>query len=55
MKFETLVAGQWVPRYQYKSFEPVPVDHDWVWEDPMIGVLRCAEQTGLVSVGFFRA
>ncbi len=39
MKFETFVAGQWVPRYQYKSFEPVPVDHDWVWEDPMIGVL----------------
>lgn len=39
MKFETFVAGQWVPRYQYKSFEPVPVNHDWIWEDPTIGVL----------------
>lgn len=39
MKFETFIAGQWVPRYQYKSFEPVPVNHDWIWEDPTIGVL----------------
>jgi Fic family protein len=39
MKFETFVAGQWVPRYQYKSFEPVPVNHDWLWEDPTIAVL----------------
>jgi len=39
MKFETFVAGQWVPRYQYKSFEPVPINHEWFWEDPTIGVL----------------
>lgn len=39
MKFETFVAGQWVPRYQYKSFEPVPVNHEWIWEDPVIAVL----------------
>jgi len=39
MKFETFVAGNWVPRYQYKSFEPVPVNHEWFWEDPTIGVL----------------
>lgn len=39
MKFETFVAGQWVPRYQYKSFEPVLVNHDWFWEDPTISVL----------------
>lgn len=39
MKFETFIAGQWVPRYQYKSFEPVPIDHEWVWEDPTISVL----------------
>ena len=39
MKFETFVAGRWAPRYQYKSFEPVPINHEWFWEDPMIGVL----------------
>ncbi|GAB4089133.1 Fic family protein [Hydrogenophaga soli] len=39
MKFETFKAGHWQPRYQYKSFEPVPVNHDWVWEDPSINTL----------------
>lgn len=28
MKFETFQAGRWQPRYQYKSFEPVPVNHE---------------------------
>lgn len=39
MKFETFRAGHWQPRYQYKSFEPVPVDHEWTWEDPTINSL----------------
>lgn len=39
MKFETFVAGKWISRYKYKSFEPVPVNHVWTWEDPSIGVL----------------
>lgn len=39
MKFETFVAGQWAPRYQYKSFEPTPINHEWQWEDPSIAVL----------------
>lgn len=39
MKFETFKAGKWVPRYQYKSFEPVPVNHAWFWEDPRINTL----------------
>ena len=39
MKFETFKAGRWQTRYQYKSFEPVLVDHDWVWEDPTINTL----------------
>jgi Fic family protein len=39
MKFETFKAGRWVKRYQYKSFEPVPVNHDWTWEDPTINAL----------------
>jgi len=39
MKFETFKAGQWIKRYQYKSFEPVQVNHDWTWEDPTINTL----------------
>ncbi len=39
MKFETFTAGHWQPRYQYKSFEPVPVNHEWIWEDPGINSL----------------
>ncbi len=39
MKFETFQAGVWRQRYQYKSFEPVPVNHAWTWEDPTINAL----------------
>ena len=39
MKFETFNAGHWEQRYQYKSFEPVPVNHEWTWEDPSINTL----------------
>ncbi len=39
MKFETFKPGRRQQRLQYKSFEPVPVNHDWHWEDPQINVL----------------
>lgn len=39
MKLEEFIAGQLRPRYQYKSFEPVPVNHAWVWEDAIINTL----------------
>lgn len=39
MKFETFKPGRWQQRLKYKSFEPVPVNHDWHWEDPQINVL----------------
>lgn len=39
MKFETFKAGIWQQRYQYKSFEPVLVNHAWIWEDPVINTL----------------
>ena len=39
MKFETFQAGRWQPRYQYKSFKPVPVNHEWTWEDATINAL----------------
>jgi len=39
MKFETFRAGKWQSRYQYKSFEPVPVNTEWTWEDATINTL----------------
>ena len=39
MKFENFEAGRWLQRYQYKSFEPVPVNHEWTWEDAAINTL----------------
>lgn len=39
MKFEKFQAGKWLQRYQYKSFEPVPVNQEWSWEDPTINLL----------------
>lgn len=39
MKFENFKAGQWRQRYQYKSFEPMPVNREWTWEDPIINTL----------------
>ncbi len=32
-------AGRWQSRYQYKSFEPMLLNHDWQWEDATINVL----------------
>ena len=39
MKFETFTAGHLQQRYQYKSFEPIPVNQEWTWEDPAINTL----------------
>lgn len=38
-KFESFVAGQWQPRYQYKSFEPTLVNVEWTWQEPTINTL----------------
>jgi len=34
-----LNRGRWHQRYQYQSFEPTPINHDWSWEDATINVL----------------
>lgn len=39
MKFETFKSGIWKKQYQYKSFSPTPINHNWVWDDPRINVL----------------
>ncbi|KAE9528288.1 Fic family protein [Testudinibacter aquarius] len=39
MKFETFKAGEWQQQYQYKSFLPVTVNREWIWEDSQINTL----------------
>lgn len=53
MKFETFQAGIWQPRYQYKSFEPVPVNHEWVWEDATINTLLESANRALGELNAF--
>lgn len=53
MKFETFQAGVWRQRYQYKSFEPVLVNHEWVWEDATINTLLEAANRALGELNAF--
>lgn len=53
MKFETFQAGTWHQRYQYKSFEPVLVNHEWIWEDPTINTLLEAANRALGELNAF--
>ena len=53
MKFETFQAGTWRQRYQYKSFEPVPVNYEWIWEDATINTLLEAANRALGELNAF--
>ncbi|MDR2925906.1 MAG: hypothetical protein LBU76_08190 [Azoarcus sp.] len=53
MKFETFKPGRWQQRLQYKSFEPVPVNHDRHWEDPQINVLLESANRALGELNAF--
>jgi Fic family protein len=39
MNFKEFKAGRWVQQYEYRSFSPALVDHEWTWEDPLINTL----------------
>ncbi|MBA3273293.1 MAG: metal ABC transporter permease [Chthoniobacterales bacterium] len=39
MKFEHFKAGTFRRQYQYKSFLPTLINHDWIWEDAKINTL----------------
>jgi Fic family protein len=53
MKFEHFKAGRWHQRFQYKSFEPEPVNHDWTWDDPTINVLLESANRALGELNAF--
>jgi len=39
MNFKEFKAGRWMQQYEYRSFSPAPVNHEWTWEDPRINTL----------------
>jgi Fic family protein len=39
MKFENFISGSLKQQYQYKSFQPAPINQVWSWDDPRINVL----------------
>jgi len=39
MKFEEFKAGVFKEQYQYSSFQPATINHEWKWEDARINVL----------------
>lgn len=39
MNFKDFKAGRWMQQYQYQSFSPAFVNHDWTWDDPRISTL----------------
>lgn len=39
MNFKDFHAGRWIQQYEYQSFSPAPVNHDWTWDDPRINTL----------------
>ncbi len=53
MKFENFHAGNFVKRYQYKSFEPVPINHDWGWDDAIINTLLESANRALGELNAF--
>ena len=53
MKFETFKAGKWQTRYQYKSFEPIEINHEWFWEDATINTLLESANRALGELNAF--
>lgn len=53
MKFEQFKAGRRQQRHQYQSFEPLPVDHEWTWEEPSINVLLESANRALGELNAF--
>lgn len=53
MKFETFQSGVEQQRYKYRSFEPVRVNQQWIWEDPRINTLLEAATRALGELNAF--
>jgi Uncharacterized conserved protein len=39
MQFEEFTSGSYKQQYEYKSFSPALINHEWTWSDPRINTL----------------
>jgi len=53
MKLEAFKAGMWKQQYQYKSFAPEKVNHDWTWDDPTTNTLLAGANRALGELNAF--
>ena len=53
MKIEDFHSGQYKPQYQYQSFMPAPVNHNWSWESPQINTLLEQSSKALAELNSF--
>ncbi len=53
MKIEDFHSGQYKPQYQYQSFMPAPVNHNWNWESPQINTLLEQASKALAELNSF--
>ncbi len=38
MNIKDFIAGNFIQRYEYRSFEPKPINHIWTWDEPEINM-----------------
>lgn len=53
MKFEDFTSGELVSRYQYKSFEPTLINHEWGWDDTVTNTLLESANRALGELNAF--
>jgi Fic family protein len=53
MNFSQFVAGKYTQQYEYKSFSPTPINHEWVWDDARINSLLEEASFALASLNAF--
>ena len=53
MKIEDFHSGQYKPQYQYQSFMPALVNHNWNWESPQINTLLEQASKALAELNSF--
>ncbi|BCS89466.1 Fic family protein [Pseudodesulfovibrio sediminis] len=53
MKFEDFESGKYKQQFEYKSFSPVPINHEWTWDDARINSLLEEATTALTQLATF--
>lgn len=53
MDFEDYKAGTFRRQFQYRSFQPQPINHEWTWSDPQIHTLLAEANRHLGELNAF--